>query len=97
MRKTFATLFVTTAVAASFAVAPATSAPLVTGGLVNITITDITIGDVLSNNNVALGAALGIAANVCGVNVNVLARQLQSGDVTCTNTVTNRRVDITQA
>jgi len=72
--------------------APANAQPLVTGGLVNID-----TGDILSNNNVALGVALGLAANICDVNVNVLAVQLRDGGATCTNTVTGQRVTISQA
>lgn len=76
--------------------APAGAAPLVTGGLVNITITDLIDGDVLSNNNVALGVALGIAANICDVNVNVLAVQLRNGGATCTAEAEDQQVDISQ-
>ncbi len=64
--------------------APASAqGPIVTGGLVNITIVDLIDGDVLSDNNVALGVALGIAANVCDVNANVLAEQLRVGGAEC--------------
>ncbi len=79
------------------ATAPATAAPVVTGGLVNITIVDLIDGDVLSNNNVALGVALGIAANVCDVNVNVLAQQLRNGTATCENAVDDTAATISQA
>jgi hypothetical protein len=41
-------------------------------GLVNINISDIVVQ-----------APIGLAANVCDVNVNVLARQLRTGDATC--------------
>jgi hypothetical protein len=78
------------------AAAPASAQPLVTGGLVNVTVTDVIDGDVLSNNNVSLGAALGVAANVCDVNVNVLARQLRSGGATCTSDASGQTVDISQ-
>ena len=74
----------------------ASAQPLVTGGLVNVTIVDLIDGDVLSNNNVSLGAALALAANVCDVNVNVLARQLRGGGATCQNTVTDTGVTISQ-
>lgn len=80
------------------AAAPASAQPVVTGGLVNVTVVDLIDGDVLSNNNVAVGAALGIAANVCGVGVNVLAQQLgTSGPISCTSDAGDQRVDITQA
>ena len=75
---------------------PANAQPLVTGGLVNVVVTDVIDGDVLSNNNVSLGVALGIAANVCDVNVNVLARQLRSGGATCTSDASDQRVEISQ-
>lgn len=83
------------------ATAPAQAAPVVTGGLVNVTITDV---DLL--NNVAVtalnGVTLQVAANVCGVAVNVLAADLgpdgeavcnitQDSDSTTTTTVTQRR------
>jgi hypothetical protein len=70
--------------------------PIVTGGLVNVTITDA-LNNVLSNNNVAVGAALTIAANVCGVAVNVLATQLgASGPISCTNPTSGQTVTISQ-
>ena len=75
---------------------PAQAAPLVTGGLVNVTVTDVVDGGVLSNNDVSLGAALGVAANVCDVNVNVLARQLRNGGATCTSDASGQQVDISQ-
>jgi hypothetical protein len=82
--------------ASTLVTAPASAQPLVTGGLVNITVTDVIDGDVLSNNNVALGAALGVAANICDVNVNVLARQLRGGGATCTSTASGQMVEISQ-
>ena len=60
--------------------------PVITGGLVNVTVVDVLdTGDinVVRDVNVSVGAALGIAANVCGVSVNVLATQLGSGTATC--------------
>ncbi len=75
--------------------APAQAAPLVTGGLVNVTITDVLNGNVINIPvavPVTLGAALGIAANVCDVNVNVLAQQLRSGGATCTSTASGQGV-----
>ncbi len=80
--------------------APAAAQPVVTGGLVNVTITniDVTTGDILSQNTVqlALGAALGVAANVCDVNVNVLAVQFRHGGATCTSDAGDQQVTITQ-
>jgi hypothetical protein len=58
--------------------------PVVTGGVVNVTIVDVLTGDILSNNNVSVAAALGVAANVCGIAVNVLSVDLsQDGRVDC--------------
>ena len=77
---------------------PANAQPLVTGGLVNVTVTDV-IDDVtvvVQDINVSLGAALGIAANVCDVTVNVLARQLRTGGATCTSDASGQTVDISQ-
>jgi hypothetical protein len=65
--------------------APAAAQPIITGGLVNVTVVDLIDGDILSNNNVNLGVGLNVAANICDVNVNVLAEQLQTGDATCDN------------
>jgi hypothetical protein len=75
---------------------PATAAPLVTGGLVNVTVTDVIDGGVVRDVNVGLGAALGIAANVCDVNVNVLARQLRTGGATCTSDASGQTATIDQ-
>jgi hypothetical protein len=77
--------------------APASAAPLVTGGLVNVTVTDtLNNNDILNDVNVGVGAALGIAANVCDVSVGVLARQLHTGGATCTSTANGQRVDLSQ-
>lgn len=76
--------------------APASAQPLVTGGLVNVTVSDIETGDILSENQVSLGAALGIAANICDVNVNVLAQQLRDGGATCESEASGQQVDISQ-
>ncbi len=69
--------------------------PLVTGGLVNVTVVNVA-NNLLRNSNVSLGAALAIAANVCDVNVNVLARQLRDGGATCQNAVDRTTVTISQ-
>ncbi len=76
----------------------ASAAPVITGGLVNVTVTDV-IDDVtvtVQDVNVSVGAALALAANVCDVNVNVLARQLRNGGATCDNTMNDARVIISQ-
>jgi hypothetical protein len=91
VRKLTASLFATGLLAVG-ATAPAASAqPVVTGGLVNVT---VVTGDILSENEVNLGVALNLAANICDVNVNVLAQQLRDGGAHC-ETAT-QSVDITQ-
>jgi hypothetical protein len=93
-----AALAVGGAMAALPAVPAMAQGPVVTGGLVNVTVTDIANNNtVLSSDNIAVGAALQVAANVCGVTVNVLATQLgQSGPISCTNPTGALGVDITQ-
>ena len=79
-------------------VAPASAQPLVTGGLVNVTVTNVANNnEIVKDVDVSLGAALGIAANICDVNVNVLATQLRDGQTTCESATGDQRVDITQA
>ena len=71
---------------------------IVTGGLVNVVVTDV-IDDVtvvVQDVNVSVGAALALAANVCDVNVNVLAQQFQDGTATCENAVDDTAVVISQ-
>lgn len=74
--------------------APAAASPIVTGGVVNVTITNL-----LNNNKVTVqvpvGIGLNLAANVCGVNVGVLAQGLNNGPVSCSTAT--QSVDITQA
>jgi hypothetical protein len=70
-------------------------------GLVNVRVGDITTGDILSNNNVTLGAAANIAANVCGINVNAallsISQQLADNrNFTCSNTQTLRFVQVSR-
>ena len=95
-RKAAVSLFAGAALAAG-ALAPASAQPVITGGLVNVVVTDV-IDDVtvtLQDINVSVGAALGIAANVCGVGVNVLAQQLP-GPVSCTSDSSGQTVTIDQ-
>jgi hypothetical protein len=69
-------------------------------GLVNVAIGDITTGDILSNNTVTVEVGANIAANVCGipVQVGVLALQLQNqGEFFCENKQTNRFARLTRA
>ena len=96
-RKAAVSLFAGAALAAGALTTPASAQPVVTGGLVNVVVTDV-IDDVtvvVRDINVGVGAALAIAANVCDVNVNVLAEQLP-GTATCTNEETDQTVTISQ-
>ena len=80
------------------ALAPAYAQPLVVGGLVNVVVTDV-IDDVtvtVQDVNVGVAAALALAANVCDVNVNVLAQQFRDGSATCENAVDDTAATITQ-
>lgn len=52
--------------------------PVVTGGLVNVTVTDV-----LSGNTVSAQVPITVAANVCGVDVAVLAQDLADGNTDC--------------
>ena len=72
------------------ALTPASAQPVVTGGLVNVV-----INDVLQFEDVNVAVALGIAATLCDVNVNVLAVQLGDDEVTC-ETATGDIVTIEQ-
>jgi hypothetical protein len=97
MRRLIATLFLTAALAVGAVAPTASAAPVVTGGLVNITITDI---DILNGSpvttQVALGAALNLAANVCNVPVAVLATQINTGTATCDSLARDASATITQ-
>jgi hypothetical protein len=63
--------------------ATASAQPVVTGGLVNITVVDV-----LSGNQVTLQVPVAVAANICDVDLNVLAADLaDDGRATCENDV----------
>lgn len=76
----------------AIAVASAVAAPAAAqqNGLVNVDVSNVLNNldlDLLNNslNNNTVQVPIGIAANVCGVNANVLAAQRKSGDpVNCT-------------
>lgn len=93
LRKTFAA----TALAGGLAVggltmsSAASAQPVITGGLVNVTITNL-----LNNNQVAVQIPVNAAANVCGLNVVVLAQELASGPVTCPSKSGNQSLSISQ-
>jgi hypothetical protein len=98
-RKIAAALAVTGALAVPAAAQAQGPAVVVGGGLVNVQVVDLIDGDVLSNNNVAVGVAAGVAAQVCGVQaqVGVIAEQLaRGGDFSCENDAGTQGVDITQ-
>jgi len=54
-----------------------------------LALVNVTIFDVLTGNTVVLQLPIGIAANVCGVDVNVLAQQAASGGASCDATAAN--------
>jgi hypothetical protein len=98
MRKLFATLFLTCALAVGATAPMAGAAPIVTGGLVNITIVDV-----LNNNEVTLdrvvnvAAAINIAANVCDTSVAVLAAEFNdTGGVDCQSLIDGGTAVISQ-
>ena len=80
-------ILATAAVSMGLVAAPAAQAqvgPIVTGGLVNVTIVDA-----VDLRNVNVQIPIGVAANVCGVNVAVLAAQDQEqGPIDCTAATT---------
>jgi hypothetical protein len=91
IKKFLATTFVGTAlslgVGAAASIPQASAQPVVTGGLVNITVTDV-----VSHNNVQVQVPVEVAAQLCGVSVNVLSQQNQA--VACTQRTTQ---DVEQA
>jgi hypothetical protein len=98
VRKSAISLVAGAALAAGAVATPASAQPVVIGGLVNVVVTDV-IDDVtvtVQDVNVSVGAALGLAANVCGVGVNVLAQQLRNGDATCDAVASDQVVTISQ-
>jgi hypothetical protein len=87
MRRVFAVVVASGALAAGVA-APASAQPTNQDGLVNVAVVDV-----LNNNNVFANVQVpvGIAANICNVDVNVLARQRQEqGTRTCNSAVENQ-------
>jgi hypothetical protein len=93
------------ATAGSFGVAATTAGaqgPIVTGGLVNVVVTEVQVIDdvevdvVVRDVNVGVAAGLALAANVCDVNVNVLAEQFRTGQATCENVVDGGTATISQ-
>lgn len=74
---------------------PAVAQLNTSGGLVNVSVQNVDILKNFLNNDqisalnnlsvpVSVQVPVGVAANVCGVNANVLAKQKKTGDATCT-------------
>jgi hypothetical protein len=89
------------ALALSTAATTSAQGPIIGGGLVNVQvgsieiIDDVEVRNVLNDLTVSVGVAANIAANVCGVNVGVIARDLARGaDFACETA--DQFVDITQ-
>ena len=82
-RKLVAALFSTAVMAVTVAAPASAHPPLFTGGLVNITIVDV-----LNNNQISVQVPIGVAANVCGVQANVLAQGGIQEPVDCTASTT---------
>jgi|SRR5688572_421587 len=80
------------ALALSFGLMTAPASAQLQAGLVNVNVSDIEVetGNILSENNVVvpIGVAAGIAANVCGLSVGVLAADIGRGnEVDCSSAV----------
>ena len=58
----------------------ASAAPVFTGGLVNVTIVDL-----VSLEQTSVTVPISVAANICDVNVVVLATDLSDGRADCSN------------
>ena len=73
---------------------------VVGGGLVDVQVVDVlNNAEILNNNNVGVGVAAGVAAQVCGVTaqVGVIAEQVaRTGAFECTNDAGTQAVTITQ-
>lgn len=87
--------------AAAVAAVSATPALAQQGGLVNVSIGDVSVlnnfldgSQVAALNNlsvpITVQVPIGVAANVCGVDANVLAHQAIQGGATCTATSGSR-------
>jgi len=82
-KKVSAALFSTGILAAGIAAPSAGAAPVITGELVNVTLTDV-----LSHDQISVQVPIGVAANVCGVQANVLAQGGLQEPVDCTAATT---------
>jgi hypothetical protein len=82
-KKLIVSTLATGVMAAGVALPTASAQPVITGGLVNIT-----VFDVLNNTDVNVQVPIGVAANVCGVQANVLAQGGIQEPVDCTSSTT---------
>lgn len=83
VKKIAAGLATTGLLAAGIAAPSASAAPVITGGLVNVTVTDV-----LSGDQINVQVPVGVAANVCGVQANVLAQGGIQEPVDCSSATT---------
>lgn len=108
-RRLLATLFASCLVFTAAAGTASAQPQNVQDGLINVAVYDIdiltgdiTLNRVLSDNNVAVGVAAQIAANVCGVKVGPVAVLGQAVDrsgatrTVCENDLGTQRVDFVQ-
>ncbi len=88
------TMMIASAALAALAT-PAVAQVNTSGGLVNVSVQNVDILKNFLNNDqisalnnlsvpVSVQVPVGVAANVCGVNANVLAKQKKTGAATCT-------------
>lgn len=82
MKRTLAIILVTASMLAVSAI-PALAQPVFTGGLINVNVTDV-----VTLEEVAVQVPIGVAANVCGLSVGVLAELAEQGPVDCTSSTT---------
>jgi len=83
VRKLAAGLATSGLLAAGIAAPTASAQPVVTGGLVNVTVTDV-----LSHDQINVQVPIGVAANVCGVQANVLAQGGVQEPIDCSSATT---------
>jgi len=82
VKRTLAIILVTASMLAVSAI-PALAQPVFTGGLINVNVTDV-----VTLEEVAVQVPIGVAANVCGLSVGVLAELAEQGPVDCTSSTT---------
>lgn len=96
--KMYQSLAASAALAMSLAAVPALAQQQ--EGLVNVNLGDVVLQEIASDINVDVSqipvtvqVPVGVAANVCGVNANVLAEQKKAGDATCDATSTSQALN----